>query len=74
MGHPPVMHEAVDGAAKPEEEIQIRQFGPYHQRDGRCRTVPLLQASLGQQSSGKAMGEIIRHTSLMCSWVKARLY
>ncbi len=64
MGHPTVVHEAEDRAAEREEKIQIRQFGPHHQRDGRRRTVPLLEACLGQQSAGKAMGEIIRHRSL----------
>jgi hypothetical protein len=64
MGHPAVVHEAEDGAAEREEKIQIRQFGPHHQRDGRRGTVPLLEAGLGQQRSGKAMGEIIRHPFL----------
>ena len=64
MGHPTVVHEAEDGAAEGEEKIQIRQFGPHHQRDGRRRTVTLLEACLGQQRSGKAMGKIIRHHSL----------
>ena len=64
MGHSPVVHEAENGAAEREEKIQIQQFGPHHQRDGRRRTVPLLEARLGQQGPGKAMGEIICHTSL----------
>ena len=64
MGHPTVVHEAEDRAAEREEKIQIWQFGPHHQRDGCRRTVPLLQARLGQQRPGKAMGEIICHNSL----------
>jgi hypothetical protein len=63
MGHPPVVHEAEDGAAEPEEKIQIRQFGPHDQRHRRRRTVPLLEAHLGQQRPGQAMGEIIRHNA-----------
>jgi hypothetical protein len=58
------MYEAEDRAAEREEKIQIRQFGPYHQRDGCRRPVPLLQARLGQQRPSKAMGQIIGHTSL----------
>jgi hypothetical protein len=64
MGHPTVVHEAEDGATEGEENIQTRQFGPHHQRDGRRRTVSLLQAGLGQQGAGKAMGKIIRHPFL----------
>jgi hypothetical protein len=64
MGHAPVVHEAEDGAAEREETIQIRQFGSNHQRDGRRRPVPLLEARLGQQRPGQAMGQIIGHPSL----------
>jgi hypothetical protein len=64
MGHPTVVHEAEDGAANREEKIEIRQFSPHHQRDGRRRTVTLLEARLGQQRPGKAMGEIIGHNAL----------
>jgi hypothetical protein len=64
MGHPPVVHEAEDGAAEREEKIQIRQFGPHYQRHRRRRTVSLLEARLGQQRPSQAMGEIIRHNAL----------
>ena len=58
------LEEVIVTARKREENIQIWQFGPHHQRDGCRRTVPLLQARLGQQRPGKAMGEIICHNSL----------
>jgi hypothetical protein len=64
MGHPAMVHKAQDGTAERKERIQIRQFGPHHQRDGRRRPVALLQARLGEQRSGKAMGQIIGHHSL----------
>ena len=64
MGHTSVMHEAEDGTAERKERIEIRQFGPHDQCDGRRRPVALLQARLGEQRSGKAMGQIIGHTSL----------
>jgi hypothetical protein len=47
MGHPPVVHKAEDGTAERKERIEIRQFGPHDQRDGRRRSVALLQARLG---------------------------
>jgi hypothetical protein len=64
MGHASVVHEAEDRAAEREEKIQIRQFGPDHQRNGRRGAVPLLEAGLGQQRAGQAMGEIICHPFL----------
>jgi hypothetical protein len=67
MGHPPVVHEAEDRATERKEKIQIWQFGPHHQRDGRRRPVSLLEARLGQQRPGKAMGEIIGHNFLSIS-------
>ena len=67
MGHPPVVHEAEDGTAERKERIEIRQFSPYDQRDGRRPPIALLQARLGQQRSGKTMGQIIGHTSLSIS-------
>jgi hypothetical protein len=48
MGHPPVVYKAEDGTAEREEKIEIRQFGPYYQCDGRRRPITLPEARLGQ--------------------------
>jgi hypothetical protein len=47
MGQSPVAHEAEDGTTERKERIEIRQFGPHDQRDGRRWPVALLQAHLG---------------------------